>query len=169
VPAARRSRRRTAPVTAVAALMLTACGDAPVVPEFAADSWPDGTPIDVDELRGSPVLLAGWATWCVPCERELPMLDAFADTETSEGIEIVAVNVDRADVSDADLASMLDRLDVDLPVWRDVDQSFLASYEGAMMPYSVLLDRDGAVADTWTGSLDTDGDDFLAAIADVSG
>ncbi len=38
-----------------------------------------------------------------------------------------------------------------------------------MMPYSVLLDRDGAVAHTWTGALNTEGEEFLAAIAQVSG
>ncbi len=153
----------------MAALGLAACSGAGEPPGFGAVSWPDGAPADVIDLRGSAVLLAGWATWCVPCERELPMLDAFADSIASEGVEIVAVNVDRADASDSDLAAMLERLDVDLTVWRDADQTFLASYEGAMMPYSVLLDRDGEVARTWTGSLNTESGDFLAAIAEVTG
>lgn len=153
----------------VAAVGLAACGDAADSPDFAASSWPDGALVDVDDMQGSAVLLAGWATWCVPCERELPELDEFADSPAAEDVEIVAVNVDRADVSDEALAAMLDRLGVDLPVWRDTGQTFLASYQGAMMPYAVLLDRDGAVATTWTGSLDTDSEAFLAAIAEVSG
>lgn len=120
------------------------------------------------DLIGTPALLAGWATWCVPCERELPALDAFAASAAADGIQIVAVNVDRADVADTELAEMLERLDVDLPVWRDTEQTFLAVYEGAMMPYSVLLDRHGAITKTWTGSLDPDGATFQTAIAEVN-
>jgi len=104
-----------------AGLGLAACSDATEAPEFAAVSWPDGSPTDVSDLRGSAVRLAGWATWCVPCERELPLLDEFADSATAEGVEIVAVDVDRPDVSDGDLAAMLERLDVDVRVWRDTE------------------------------------------------
>ena len=169
MPVARRSRLGHVFAVVAAVAALAACSDVSESPEFSAASWPDGAPTDVTDLRGSAVLLAGWATWCVPCERELPMLDEFAATAAAENVEIVAVNVDRADVADGDLEAMLDRLDVDLPVWRDRAKTFLAAYEGTMMPYSVLLDRDGAVARSWVGSLDTDSDEFLAAVAEVSG
>ena len=169
VPVGSRSRHPIALLGALVIVVLGSCGDGTDTPEFAATTWPDERPVEVTELGGSPVLLAGWATWCVPCERELPALDEFAESPASDGIEIVAVNVDRSDVSDDDLARRLARLDVDLQVWRDTDQTFLAAYDGAMMPYSVLLDRDGGVAASWTGSLNPEGDDFLAAVAGVTG
>ncbi len=156
-------RRLLAATSVVATLVSCGGGDA-AQPEFAARSWPDGAPVDVADLRGSPVLLAGWATWCVPCERELPMLDEFVEHGSAPGLTVVAVNVDAPATTDDDLAEMLDRLDVDLPVWRDADQTFLMSFDGTLMPYSVLLDADGDVVETWAGSLDPGGSSFQDAL-----
>lgn len=159
-------RRRLIIAATLATSMVVACGgDDASAPEFAAQSWPEGTPVDVADLRGSPVLLAGWATWCVPCERELPILDEFVDGGSAPDLEVVAVNVDAASIGDDDLAEMLERLDVDLPVWRDADQTFLTSFGGTLMPYSVLLDAEGNVVEGWAGSLDPTGDSFQEALA----
>ncbi len=159
-------RRRLILAAGLVASAFAACGgDDAAAPEFDAQSWPDGEPVEVADLRGSPVLLAGWATWCVPCERELPILDAFVEDGSAPDLEVVAVNVDAESIGDDDLAEMLDRLGVDLPVWRDADQTFLMSFDGTLMPYSVLLDADGRIVETWAGSLDPNGDSFQEALA----
>ena len=126
---------------------------------YSAVEFGTGNPVSVDQYAGRPVLLAGWATWCVPCERELPELDAYVDERTDDDLVVVAVNVDKATVGDDDVDAMLSRLDVSLRVWRDTD---------ARLPFSVLLDRDGEVSNTWVGALDVDDDEFIEAIAAVT-
>lgn len=146
--------------------MAAGCGGAPEAEPYAAVVFGTGEPIAVDEFRGDAVLLAGWATWCIPCERELPELDAFAATADA-GLQIIAVNVDGAAVGDDAVGAMTDRLAVSLPVWRDPDATLLAHFGGAMMPFSVLLDRDGVPVRSWNGAIDVDTDDFLAAVDDA--
>lgn len=150
---------------ALVAIVATACSSGADSPEpYAALEFGTDTIVSVAEFEGAPVLLAGWATWCVPCERELPELDGFVDDRPDGDLVVVAVNVDDPSVGDADVAAMLARLDVSLPVWRDADGALLTRFGGTSMPFSVLLDRDGQVSATWIGAVDVDDDEFLAAI-----
>lgn len=167
-----RSARRRAGVVGLIAALVASCGgddaddtDVPAEP-YAAAVFGSGETVAVDELRGDAVLLAGWATWCVPCERELPELDAFAATADPD-LRIIAVNVDNASVGDEAVAAMTDRLAVSLPVWRDPEGVLLTHFGGVMMPFAVLLDRDGVPVRTWTGAIDVDHVDFLAAVDDA--
>jgi thiol-disulfide isomerase/thioredoxin len=168
MPRTRSARCRVGAAIAVAAALAAGCGtdDAPDAEPYAAAVFGSGVPVAVDELRGEAVLLAGWATWCIPCERELPELDAFAATADAD-LRIIAVNVDNASVSDEAVAAMTDRLAVSLPVWRDPEGRLLTRFGGAMMPFSVLLDRDGVPVRTWSGAIDVDHEDFLDAVADA--
>ena len=154
-------------------LALGACssGAAGDEPYSAVEFGTDRT-VSVEDFDGSPVLLAGWATWCVPCERELPELDGFVDERLANGADdlvVVAVNVDDPSIGDDAVTAMLERLDVSLPVWRDADGALLTRFDGTSMPFSVLLDDQGDVVRTWIGALDVDDDEFLATIATVSG
>lgn len=51
----------------------------------------DGTRIRRDDLRGKVVVLNFWATWCVPCRGELPLLDAYYDMRKDAGLRVFAV------------------------------------------------------------------------------
>ncbi len=149
--------------------MLGACSSGAEDGEpYGAVAFDTGAPVTVDQFLGGPVLLAGWATWCVPCERELPALNVFAASPQAAQLTVVAVNLNDASVGRTDIEAMLDRLDVTLPVWRDVDGTLLTRFGGSLMPYSVLLDSEGQVAASWVGAIDVDDDEFLASIAAVS-
>lgn len=65
--------------------------DAPASP--IAMSRADGTPLSLESLRGRPVLLHFWATWCAPCRTEIPTLLKLAEDVTSE-ITVLAVALD---------------------------------------------------------------------------
>ena len=132
-----------------------ACGDGGSM-GFTAVDLASGAERSVDDVRGEATLLAGWATWCVPCERELPALEAALPDLTAEGVRVVAVNVDAPGVAESDVVAMIDRLAPSLESWRDEDSTLLGVYESFVMPFSVLLDADGDVVRTWNGALDPD-------------
>lgn len=147
---------------AVVALVLAACGGGDGDAGFRAVDLVTGEERSAADVRGSPALLAGWATWCVPCERELPALEEALPELERAGIRVVAVNVDAAGVDQADVDAMIERLAPSLESWRDSDSTLLGAYESFVMPFSVLLDADGDVIRTWNGALDPD--DVLPAL-----
>ncbi|MEG3122849.1 TlpA family protein disulfide reductase [Sphingomonas sp. GB1N7] len=54
----------------------------------------DGTKIKSEELRGSVVVLNYWATWCVPCREELPLLDRYYDLQRKNGLKVYAITTE---------------------------------------------------------------------------
>ncbi len=59
-------------------------------------AWNDerGTPRSLDDLRGDVVIVNFWATWCVPCVKELPLLGRIQDRYGERGVRVVGVSVD---------------------------------------------------------------------------
>ncbi|HVX79182.1 MAG TPA: TlpA disulfide reductase family protein, partial [Bradyrhizobium sp.] len=57
----------------------------------------DGKPKKLSDFRGKTVLVNLWATWCVPCRKEMPALDALAAKMGSANFEVVAINIDTRD------------------------------------------------------------------------
>jgi thiol-disulfide isomerase/thioredoxin len=146
--------RRGSRAVALAVLACTAsCGGEGSL-SFSAVDLDSGVDRSVDDVHGTPTLLAGWATWCVPCERELPELEAALPELEAAGVRVVAVNVDAAGVEEADVVAMIERLAPSIESWRDADATMLGAYESFLMPFSVLLDADGDVVHTWNGALD---------------
>jgi thiol-disulfide isomerase/thioredoxin len=81
-----------------AALLLAACGDAPPgtvavgkpVPPYVAQVL-DGDRTSLADLQGRPVLLNVWATWCGPCQKEIPALEALHREYGPKGLRVVGV------------------------------------------------------------------------------
>jgi len=67
---------------------------APIQLQFTAL---DGRPVDLEKLRGKVVLLDFWATWCTPCRKELPNVQAVYDKYHDQGFEIIGVSLDSAE------------------------------------------------------------------------
>jgi thiol-disulfide isomerase/thioredoxin len=56
----------------------------------------DGQTFDLAKLRGKVILVNFWATWCAPCRREMPVLDAFYRHYREQGLELIGISVDFA-------------------------------------------------------------------------
>jgi len=108
-------------------------------PSFEAVTL-DGDPFDLEAVRGKPVVLAFWASWCGPCRLELPALSKLQAER--DDIAIYAVNVDR-DRRKAD--AFLRKIEVDLPVVWDNQSVAMGQYDVLSMPTMFLLDAQGTV------------------------
>jgi len=112
-----------------------------------------GPPLGEDLLGGKVVLVNFWATWCAPCARELPALQAVYGRHKDDGFTIVGiVSGDRA-TDDAVVAFASGR-QVDYPLVRggpDLERRFEA---GDALPTSLLYDRHGHLVKRWLGAID---------------
>ena len=94
--------RRTAIAAAVAAIfgLTSASGPARAAPEIGAAAPAlvvialDGQTFDLAKLRGKVVLVNYWATWCAPCRKEMPKLNAFYRHYHDHGLEMIGISVD---------------------------------------------------------------------------
>ena len=102
-----------------------------------------GAPVSDTLLRGRVVLVNFWATWCLPCRVEMPLLEAMANRHTAAGLSVIGFSVDRT-APDA-VATFLRERGITYPVaivGRDEETAF-GGVQG--YPTSVLLDRTGRV------------------------
>ena len=79
-----------------AAFLVTAAKDPRVgepAPNFEL-TMVDGSKVSLDQLRGQVVVLNFWATWCVPCRAELPMLDAYYEARQKAGLKVFAISTE---------------------------------------------------------------------------
>ena len=122
-------------------------------PEYRAVTLA-GAKVDLAALRGSPVLLNVWATWCEPCRHELPILDRLRKRLGPRGLRVVAASVDR-DKPPHEIAHVIQRRGLDIEVWLDPDDHASRAFGIATLPVTLLFDatgtlvwrRDGAIMD----------------------
>jgi thiol-disulfide isomerase/thioredoxin len=121
----------------------------------------------LSEWRGKVVLLNLWATWCVPCRREMPALDALQARLGSPQFDVVAVNIDTRD-PDKPKTWLKDAGVTTLGYFSDekarVFQELKAIGRAIGMPTSVLIDANGCEIGTMAGPAEWASDDGVALI-----
>ncbi len=125
--------------------------------DVAAMLWPlrferpDGAEIRLATLRGRPLLVNFWATWCPPCVGELPLLDAFARRHVHW--QVLGLAVDQV----VPVREFLARHPVAFPVGMagldGVALSRRFGNAGGGLPFSIVVDSDGAVASRKLGTI----------------
>ena len=104
---------------------------------------PAGAKLATGDLKGKPALVNLWATWCVPCIAEMPMLDELAG-ELGDGVRVVTVS---QDIQGAEKVApfFAERKLANLPQWLDTKNELAVAYSGgaAGLPLTVLYDSEG--------------------------
>lgn len=108
----------------------------------------DGRYLSLHDLRGQPVLLNFWATWCGPCRLEMPEIVNVA--ATNPDLVVLAINVQE---SMEQIQPFAEEFQMTLPVVRDTDGELRNLYEVRGMPTTVFIDRQGRIFTIWTGML----------------
>ncbi len=167
-----RPRRRRAPAALVLAMTAAALGaaavsasaasPAPAKPLEAKLDRLEGGKLKLSELRGQPVLLELWATWCMPCREQAEIVRELAAEFAGRSVTVLAVNQGEGDkVVQKYLAQHPSHYPVVLDRWQVVS----AHLQVNELPALVLLDRDGRVAGLRLGL--TRRDDLLSLLAEL--
>ena len=101
----------------------------------------DGRSDSLARYRGSVVLLNLWATWCTPCQAEMPALERFSRENAGK---VVVLGVDQGESAPVAAAFARER-GVTFPILVDEHQQYGRTYEGIGLPTSVIVGRDGRV------------------------
>ena len=127
----------------------------------------DGKPKKLSDWRGHTVLVNLWATWCVPCRREMPALDRLQGKLGGKDFQVVAINIDTRDpekpknfLKEAKLTNLGYFSDEKAKVFQDLK----AIGRALGMPTSVLVDAKGCEIATIAGPAEWDSDDALKLI-----
>ncbi|WP_414644632.1 thiol:disulfide interchange protein TlpA [Bradyrhizobium sp.] len=136
------------------------------LPDLAFDDA-DGRPKKLSDWRGKTVLVNLWATWCVPCRKEMPALDRLQSKLGGKDFEVVAINIDTRDpekpknfLRDAKLTQLGYFNDEKAKVFQDLK----AIGRALGMPTSVLVDANGCEIATIAGPAEWDSDDAVKLI-----
>lgn len=126
----------------------------------------DGDSVSLRALRGSPVLLNVWATWCEPCRTELPLLARLQARLAFRGLRTIALSVD-PDRSRAAVAEVIRRRAGGLEAWVDPTDRASAVFGVGSLPTTLLFDATGALAWRHEGAITEDDATLTAALDQV--
>lgn len=110
-----------------------------------------GKQIDLDDYRGKVVLLNFWATWCAPCQVELPRFAEWQKEYETDGLQIIAVSMDD---DAAPVRKTASKLKLNFPVIMG-DEKLGAQYGRILgLPVTYLIARDGTIRAKFKGEAD---------------
>ncbi len=120
-------------------------------PQFARRSL-SGARVNLHAYRGKVVLLNFWATWCAPCQVELPQFAAWQAKFASDGLQVIAVSMDD---NATPVRALTRRLRLNFPVVLG-DPALGTQYGGVLgLPITFLIARDGTVSSRFEGAAET--------------
>lgn len=111
--------------------------------DFVLDDL-DGRPHSLHQLRGQPVMLNFWATWCAPCRAEMPELQAAFQKYQDQGLVILAINFDEPE--DRVRQFFYDELGLTFTPLLDKGGTVFQRFGVFNLPATFFLDRQGTVA-----------------------
>jgi peroxiredoxin len=124
-----------------------------VAPAFSLPLLEGGALMTLEDYRGQVVMLNFWATWCKPCEDEMPAMDRLYRALSPEGFEMLAVSVDE----ETELVEAFrQRLGVSFPILLDPAQNAARAYQTTGFPESLLIDQEGMIVERYIGPRDWD-------------
>ena len=124
----------------------------------------DGSTIDLASLRGHPVVVNFWASWCGPCQQEMPLLAQKAKEHAGSGLQVLGV---LSDDTAANGRTFETTYGATWPSVFDGDGSIKKAYQVIGRPQSYFIDKDGILRSIQIGYL-TDAD-FERQLAMISG
>ncbi len=119
-------------------------------PDFVLTTL-DGAEFRLSDHRGTPVVLNFWATWCGPCQRELPELQAAAERWNGN---VLIVGVDQAEEAEV-VQRYVDELGLTFPIPMDEETDVAQRYNVRGLPTTFFIDGEGIIRSVWAGEMNS--------------
>jgi cytochrome c biogenesis protein CcmG/thiol:disulfide interchange protein DsbE len=103
----------------------------------------NGNPIRLAYLRGRPVWINFWATWCPPCQAETPILRDVYNEYADDGLALVAISVQETTIDD--VRAYVDRYGLAYTVGFDATSAVFHTYRAFGLPTQMFIDGDGII------------------------
>lgn len=108
-----------------------------------------GQTISLRNLRGSPVMLNFWATWCPACRAEMPYLQQTYEEWSDKGLVLLAINIGE---SRATIEQFMLSNNLSLPVLLDIREVVARKYNITAIPTTLFIDKDGIIQEKIIGA-----------------
>ena len=120
-----------------------------LAPDFTLNSL-TGEAVTLSDLRGHPVLVNLWASWCGPCRAEMPAIQRVYDQFRARGFIVLAVNVTLQDDLQA-AQKFVEEFGFTYPILLDVDGQAASLYKLRAFPSSYFIDEKGVIQEVVLG------------------
>ena len=117
-------------------------------PDFELQNL-DGQIVTLSDLRGKPVLINFWATWCGYCRYEMPYLQQVHEEWLNKGLVLLTIDVGE---SKAKVANFMQRYNLSLPVLLDTRQVVAKKYNITGYPTTFFIGKDGIIQEKVVGA-----------------
>lgn len=125
---------------------------------------PDDDQTTLADAKGKPVLVNLWASWCAPCVKELPTLDALSQKPGAPRVLIVSEDFGKRPSVDA----FLDQHGIELASWRDPKMSLSTALGVQVMPTTIYYDASGREVWRYIGDLDWTGEEAAKLLGETA-
>ena len=113
----------------------------------------DGQKVSLSQYKGQVVLINFWATWCPPCKKEIPALEAAYQAYKDQGFVVLGVD---AGESRQTVETFASTAGITYPILLDEKDQWSGRFSGMGLPMSVIIDRNGQIAEKHLGELTPD-------------
>jgi cytochrome c biogenesis protein CcmG, thiol:disulfide interchange protein DsbE len=139
----------TAPPGSTTAGEIPAPKESFLAPDFELATL-NGETIRLNELRGQPVLINIWASWCAPCRAEMPAMQRVFEAYGDQGFTILAVNATNQD-SPNQAADFVQQHQLTFPILMDISGQVSQAYQVHSLPTSFFVDSQGIIQEIVIG------------------
>ena len=134
-------------------------------PDVAFRELEHDSEMTAEALRGTPTLVNLWATWCAPCIKELPSLNALAKQRMAT---LAVIPISQDSKSPDEVNAFLDRLKVDdLGRYQDSKMALSGALRAEVLPTTILYDAEGREVWRYVGDLDWTGEEARKLLAEA--
>lgn len=112
-----------------------------------------GKQVSLDQYRGAPVVINFFATWCPPCQEEMPVIVEMERRLKEKGAHFLAVNMTSQERSKAEIKPFLTHYGAYFDPLLDVDGEIMKKYQIIGIPTTIVIDKDGLIVQRINGGL----------------
>ncbi len=121
-----------------------------LAPDFTLQSL-DGQTVSLNDLRGQPVFINFWASWCGPCREEMPLIQAVYERQAGQSQSAVILGINIGE-SPSTVEGFMQENGLSFPVLLDIEQTVAQDYNIRAIPTTFFIDSEGIIREIKIGA-----------------